>query len=80
MTHNYCRNTGSNPGLWCYTINPDVKFEWCNPIGDCEWITNPVKIHAKKECNNEYLLEEISGNHSPQMCDQKCIEKGPECV
>ncbi|KAM4695151.1 plasminogen [Discoglossus pictus] len=33
---NYCRNPdGDSNGPWCYTTNPDVRFQYCN-IQQCE--------------------------------------------
>ena len=29
--HNYCRNPDSEDGgVWCYTTDPNVKWEFCN--------------------------------------------------
>lgn len=31
--HNYCRNpNGSSDGIWCYTTDPDKRWEYCDPI------------------------------------------------
>ena len=28
---NYCRNPShDNGGLWCYTMDPNSRWEWCN--------------------------------------------------
>jgi len=35
QTHNYCRNPDGEPGPWCYTTDPDEKWELCD-IRDCE--------------------------------------------
>ena len=37
--HNYCRNPDGEPGAWCYTTDPDQKWESCGVI-DC-----PGKIY-----------------------------------
>ena len=30
MNHNFCRNpNGEKDYLWCYTIDPDVEWEYC---------------------------------------------------
>ena len=31
--HNYCRNPDSEPGPWCYTMDPAVRWEFCD-VGD----------------------------------------------
>ena len=32
--HNYCRNPSSEDGgVWCYTTDPDVKWEYCDVPG-----------------------------------------------
>jgi len=31
--HNYCRNPDANAGgIWCYTVDPDKRWEECNPL------------------------------------------------
>ena len=31
--HNYCRNPDNDPnGIWCYTTDPNSRWEYCNPI------------------------------------------------
>ena len=32
--HNYCRNSDTEPKAWCYTTDPDVRWELCNLV-DC---------------------------------------------
>ena len=33
--HNHCRNPdGNNGGVWCYTTDPYVRWEWC-PVPEC---------------------------------------------
>ena len=29
---NYCRNPDGEPSIWCYTTNPDVRWELCEPV------------------------------------------------
>jgi hypothetical protein len=33
LTKNYCRNPESAPSIWCFTTDPDVRWELCKPIG-----------------------------------------------
>ena len=28
--HNYCRNPDGEPKPWCYTTDPNVRFEFCD--------------------------------------------------
>lgn len=35
QTHNYCRNPDGEPGPWCYTTDPNKRWELCD-IRDCE--------------------------------------------
>ncbi|XP_046583594.1 sushi, von Willebrand factor type A, EGF and pentraxin domain-containing protein 1-like [Haliotis rubra] len=32
---NYCRNPNGKIGLWCYTIDPDVEWQYC-PLRHCD--------------------------------------------
>jgi len=40
--HNYCRNPDGEPGVWCYTTDPDKRFELCN-VQVCEGVAPAVK-------------------------------------
>uniref|UniRef100_A0A8C3Y795 Kringle domain-containing protein n=1 Tax=Catharus ustulatus TaxID=91951 RepID=A0A8C3Y795_CATUS len=36
LEENYCRNPdGGEQGPWCYTTDPDTRFDYCN-IPECE--------------------------------------------
>ena len=39
--HNYCRNPDGEPGLWCYTTDPSIRWQYCN--------TNSAKDLINKE-------------------------------
>merc|ERR1719320_1567075 len=36
--HNHCRNPDGEPGVWCYTTNPNKRWELCNvrQCSDCD--------------------------------------------
>ena len=38
---NYCRNPDGTPGAWCYTTDPEVRWEYCN-IPQCDTSTVPI--------------------------------------
>ena len=44
--HNFCRNPDNEAGPWCYTTDPDTRWEYC----DCGLFLNlkPVKVNAQK--------------------------------
>ena len=45
MNHNYCRNPDSEDGgVWCYTTDPDVKWEYCDVPGLSLSIHNLLKF------------------------------------
>ncbi|OXB71558.1 UNVERIFIED_CONTAM: hypothetical protein H355_000029 [Colinus virginianus] len=31
--HNYCRNPYGEKYIWCYTTDPQVRFDYCDPLG-----------------------------------------------
>ena len=33
--HNFCRNPDGEPGPWCYTIDPSVRWKYCSQIPEC---------------------------------------------
>ena len=56
MNHNYCRNPDSEDGgVWCYTTDPKVKWEYCDVPGlslntHCFWMN--LFSACDKECQN----------------------------
>ena len=39
--HNHCRNldfdsTDAPKGIWCYTTDPDIRWEFCDQVPVCE--------------------------------------------
>ena len=32
---NFCRNPGDEPLPWCYTTDPDTRFEFCARLKEC---------------------------------------------
>merc|ERR1719195_1303016 len=44
--HNYCRNPDNSDSIWCYTENPEVRREACEPLVE---LKVPSGV-AKHEC------------------------------
>jgi len=32
LVGNYCRNPDGEPHIWCYTTDPNTRWQWCNPL------------------------------------------------
>ncbi|CBZ52831.1 hypothetical protein NCLIV_026200 [Neospora caninum Liverpool] len=39
--HNYCRNVNGEAEIWCYTTDPHVRFDFCDPLGVTERFVQP---------------------------------------
>ena len=35
--HNYCRNPDAEAKPWCYTMDPDIRWEYCAVIDKTGW-------------------------------------------
>ncbi|XP_041661799.1 plasminogen-like isoform X1 [Cheilinus undulatus] len=42
LVENYCRNPDSGPRPWCYTTNPNKRWEFCS-IPRCSTIPPPIR-------------------------------------
>ncbi|XP_063954844.1 deleted in malignant brain tumors 1 protein-like isoform X2 [Lytechinus pictus] len=50
--HNYCRNPDASDMAWCYTTDPDMRWEYCNlgiPQEECEWVQTPSPTPTNME-------------------------------
>jgi hypothetical protein len=50
LVENYCRNPTTAPTIWCYTVDPKVRWQTCTPIG----VIRP-------ECEEGYVVESETG-------------------
>lgn len=35
LVGNFCRNPDGEDTIWCYTTDPDTRWELCDPIAEC---------------------------------------------
>ena len=47
--HNYCRNPDGEPGVWCYTTDPEKRWELCH-VPECANLTKGKIQTYIKEC------------------------------
>ena len=45
LESNYCRNPDGSSSIWCYTTNPNVRIDWCDPIVKEE--SKPIVLYPK---------------------------------
>ena len=38
LVDNYCRNPDGEPSIWCYTMDPNLRWELCAPLGTGKFI------------------------------------------
>ena len=46
--HNYCRNPDGEAGAWCYTTDPDVRWELCL-VPECDNLPQTGKPNFQKK-------------------------------
>ena len=34
LEKNYCRNPSSDTAIWCYTTDPNIRWDYCQTIGN----------------------------------------------
>ena len=69
--HNYCRNPDNEPTIWCYTTNPDKRWEYCNP--KTKFKPKPIIItKTKKKTGCSSNTEYKAGTGSLDGCAISC--------
>ena len=51
--HNYCRNLDDSKDIWCYTTNPNKRWEYCNTRKCGDETLRGHKHHAYRGCQNK---------------------------
>ncbi|XP_054542943.1 apolipoprotein(a) isoform X3 [Pan troglodytes] len=70
LTRNYCRNPDAEIRPWCYTMDPSVRWEYCNltqcPVMESTVLTNPTVVPVP---STEVPSEEAPTENSPGVQD-----------
>lgn len=51
LIENYCRNPDNEPTIWCYTTDPDKRWEHCAPVNCENSNNNEVEKCSGKGCS-----------------------------
>ncbi|XP_078700188.1 uncharacterized protein LOC144926973 isoform X2 [Branchiostoma floridae x Branchiostoma belcheri] len=63
LEENFCRNPDGTSGVWCYTTDPNKRWELCD-----------VAVCATVDCNTE--PRQLEGNKITVVCPDGCLETG----
>jgi len=56
LSNNYCRNPTSGATIWCFTVDPKVRWQLCAPLG----VLQP-------ECHEGYVVESETARKAMQV-------------
>nr|XP_055041438.1 apolipoprotein(a)-like isoform X2 [Misgurnus anguillicaudatus] len=65
LEENYCRNPDNKKAPWCYTTDPETRWEYCN-VPNCEDPSRPDCMH----CTGEDYRGKISITESGYTCQR----------
>ncbi|XP_077994329.1 uncharacterized protein LOC144448053 [Glandiceps talaboti] len=73
--HNYCRNPDNEPTVWCFTMDPDVRWEYCDTgTRESQCATRKCEGEELFSCNNLNCI------NSTYLCDGRdhCGDRSDE--
>ncbi|XP_070570506.1 low-density lipoprotein receptor-related protein 2-like isoform X2 [Ptychodera flava] len=84
--HSYCRNPDNEAGIWCYTTDPDVRWEFCdagNRQQRCDGDVRKCDEATEFQCRNQYCIAKEHTCDQRNHCDDRsdewdCLYRG-EC-
>ncbi|XP_070545602.1 plasminogen-like [Ptychodera flava] len=69
--HNYCRNPDGEPSAWCYTMDPNIRFELCDvgqPRVGCLSKVEPSARECFTSANGDDYRGTVSTTESGYIC------------
>merc|ERR1712136_144666 len=71
LVKNYCRNPSGSDTIWCYTTDPNKRWEYCDPLG-AEWrdiVANEAQLTntCTGTCDSVGILD-----HDPNWLKKNC--------
>jgi hypothetical protein len=80
LVGNFCRNPDGEKNIWCYTTDPEKRWEYCTPVGAAKEV-DPLMgakylgcFRDKRERDLETRLKE--GSNTYEACFKAAAEKG----
>ena len=74
--HNFCRNPDGEPSIWCYTEDPNKRWEFCEPLKEPP-STGPNNLTPQEVMNRQTQARAGINNPMessvPQNCKQGCV-------
>eukprot|EP01083_Nonionella_stella_P054829 144708_1 len=58
--HNYCRNPDGASTIWCYTTDPDTRWEYCLPMMTSDPTTSPTLLPTATPTTDQPTISPIS--------------------
>nr|XP_006815993.1 PREDICTED: uncharacterized protein LOC102808711 [Saccoglossus kowalevskii] len=79
--HNSCRNPDNGLGIWCYTTDPGVRYEYCDgiqPMEYCEYEQPPnvSYVGCYRQYEHENWVEISRRTFTPGKCVRHCAKYG----
>uniref|UniRef100_A0A3B3YGC1 Kringle domain-containing protein n=1 Tax=Poecilia mexicana TaxID=48701 RepID=A0A3B3YGC1_9TELE len=85
LVHNFCRNPGKDQRPWCYTTDPETRWEYCN-VSRCADTSNSPEPEATCETSTQrlptfqnFLLECVEDNGTDYRGKQAKTKSGKLC-
>ncbi|KEP66249.1 UNVERIFIED_CONTAM: kringle domain-containing protein [Hammondia hammondi] len=78
--HNYCRNVNGEAEIWCYTTDPHVRFDFCDPLGVSERFVQPGEtvdiVISGVDLSPQYSLRIYKGSET-NVCGARNGQRAP---